>query len=192
MPFGLINLASFQTITENLLGRYVKPKQLGVILTYDIAWKQRGCCIIGFHGAAPVSAGTQTYAGATWPDPGIFKSPQGLADIYAWAHELAEWVDDPFYQANVVGGGENDETPPWGHVNQVTNCQSDLEVGDPLNGAGVFEVQGQGGFLYHYQDLAFHDWFYRNPSSGTGGLFSFQGIFTTDAGPRCTPSGQQG
>jgi hypothetical protein len=72
----------------------------------------------------------------------------------------------------------------------VSGCQNNLEVGDPLSPDQVGnyksrEIKGAGGFVYHYQDLAFHDWFYRTPSTGAGGKYSFNGNFTTGAGPLC-------
>ncbi|HEY5290316.1 MAG TPA: hypothetical protein VIJ59_09795, partial [Caulobacteraceae bacterium] len=185
VPFGLMQIKQFDSIVQGLAAKYAQPDQLAIVMTYNFAESQgANCCTIGNHEAVAVAGGTQTIVYATFNDPGIFTTP--IEDIYAWAHELAEWVDDPFYQQDVSGGRNNDETPRWGHVNQVSGCQDNLEVGDPLNGAALFEIQGAGGFLYHYQDLAFHDWFYRTPASGAGGLFSFQGVFTTDAGPKCT------
>jgi hypothetical protein len=38
------------------------------------------------------------------------------------------------------------------------------------------------GFTYHFQDLAFIDWFYRTPARGAGGKFSFMGGLTTTQG----------
>ena len=57
---------------------------------------------------------------------------------------------------------------------------ANLETGDPLTPeqAGSFvnyPVTGVSGFVYHYQDLAFHDWFYRTPSGSTGGKGSSVG-----------------
>ena len=43
-------------------------------------------------------------------------------------------------------------------------------------------VPGVGGFVYHTQDLAFHDWFYRTPSTSTGSKYSFVGNFTNVQG----------
>jgi hypothetical protein len=89
-----------------------------------------------------------------------------MNDIGVLTHEIAEWMDDPV--------GPN-TTPPWGHTGQVSGCQNNLEVGDPLSGTET--SIGGSGFNYHMQDLAFYDWFYRTPSHGTGGKFSFLGAF---------------
>ncbi|MGI9170644.1 MAG: hypothetical protein ACR2FH_10825 [Caulobacteraceae bacterium] len=180
---GTMDINAYDTIVENLIGKYSRPDQLPVVLTYNFVQTAGGCCIIGYHNAIPVAGGTQTYAVGTYNDPDIFTAP--IQDIYAWTHEMSEWLDDPFVQAAVGGGGNNDVTPPWGHTGQVGGCQTNLETGDPLTGVATFHVQGAGGFIYTYQDEAFHDWFYRTPASGTGGKFSFKGVFSTDAGPRC-------
>lgn len=67
-------------------------------------------------------------------------------------------------------------------------CQNNLEAGDPLtpDQAGNFPnfgVRGLGGYIYHYQDLPFHDWFYRTPSTSTGGSGSFQGLLAGGGQP---------
>ena len=104
----------------------------------------------GYHNAVPVAAGTQTYAVAAWLDPGFFFSP--IHDIGGWSHELAEWADDPFVQQKVPGGGLYDRTPAWGNVGQVSGCQDNLEVGDPLTGT-AYPIAGAGGYTYTFQDL---------------------------------------
>ncbi|MEO8927269.1 MAG: hypothetical protein ABI306_08905 [Caulobacteraceae bacterium] len=181
---GTMDINAYDSIVQNLIAKYARPDQLPIVLTYNfVQTSGGGCCIIGYHNAIPVASGTQTYAVGTYNDPGIFTAP--IQDIYAWTHEMSEWLDDPFVQAAVSGGNRNNTTPAWGHTGQVSGCQTNLETGDPLTGVATFQIQGNGGFIYSYQDETFHDWFYRTPSTGTGGKFSFQGVFTTDAGHRC-------
>ena len=98
-----------------------------------------------------------------------------FADVTVWSHEMAELFDDPFVQSisAVPGGVNNALTPAWGNTGQVTGCQNNLEDGDPLTpdqGGNYpnYAVTGIGGYTYHYQDLAFHDWFYRTASTSTG------------------------
>jgi hypothetical protein len=109
-----------------------------------------------------------------------------------WSHELSELINDPFVQsiAGAPGGFANDLTPPWGHTGQVGGCQNNLETGDPLSPGEIgnfptYAVTGVGGFIYHYQDLAFHDWFYRTPSTSTGGSGSFKGNLPGGGQPAC-------
>jgi hypothetical protein len=99
-------------------------------------------------------------------------------------------VDDPFVQSipGAPGGFNNDLTPAWGHTGQVFGCQNNLEAGDPLTpdqdgNFPNYPVVGVGGFVYHYQDLPFHDWFYRTASSSTGGMGSFVGNFAGGGQP---------
>jgi hypothetical protein len=88
------------------------------------------------------------------------------------SHEIGEWMDDPL--------GDN-PTAPWGHTGQVTGCQSNLEVGDPLSGGPLISV-ASGGFTYHVQELAFFSWFYRQtPSIGVNSWYSDNGTFKTPA-----------
>ena len=176
---GYMDINAFDVIVENLASTYSGPSQFPVFLINDVLMFNKvvaGCCILGYHNAVPVAGGTQTYGVASTYDPLAWKN---IPDIYIWSHELAEWMDDPFAQAPVAGGGKDDITPRWGHVGQVSSCQADLEVGDPLSFTTHFTISGVGGYVYSYQDLAFHDWFYRTPSTSTGQKYSFQGTFST-------------
>jgi hypothetical protein len=129
------------------------------------------CCILGYHSFATTAAGKQTYATADYESSGRFA---GVNDISPLSHEVAEWLDDPF--------GSN-PTKAWGNIGQVTGCQTNLEVGDPLSGTIIPTVTN--GHTFHPQELAFFSWFYHsNPSLGVNGLFSNNGTFTTSA-PAC-------
>ena len=176
-PLGLMDINEYDALVQSLAAKYATPTQIPVVLAYDVVLVNppgglSNCCIIGYHSAVSVAGGTQLYAVGTYVDPGIFS---GLSDIGAWSHELGELIDDPFVQsiAGVPGGVTNDLTPSWGHTGQVSGCQNNLEVGDPLTGT-QYSVSGNGGFVYHYQDLAFHDWFYRTPSTSAGAAGAFK------------------
>jgi hypothetical protein len=140
------------------------------------------CCILGFHNAvtqnaavAPdKSARVQTYAFIDFEASGAF--PAFLHDTSIAAHEIGEWMDDPF---------GNNPTPAWGHTGQVGGCQNNLEVGDPLTGTNIPTVIGGNGFSYHLQELAFFSWFYGEPSIAVNNWFSDNNTFRTDAGPVC-------
>jgi hypothetical protein len=174
-----VAINTFDSAIRNVIAQYSTPTQLPIVLTYNIVESQNGqCCILGYHNAVAVTGGVQTYATGAYVDDGIFN---GTADISVWSHEITEWLDDPFVQASVAGGGSDDLTPSWGHIGQVGGCQNNLEVGDPLSGTEY--TQPYNGFTYHYQDLAYKDWFYRTPSEGTSGRYSFVGQFTTTQGP---------
>lgn len=141
------------------------------------------CCILGFH-AAPTqnasvapnkAARVQTYAFIDFDTEGDFGP--NIRDTSIAAHEIGEWMDDPF---------GNNPTPAWGHTGQVGACQGNLEVGDPLTGRNVPTVTAANGFTYHMQELAFFSWFYGGPSIGVNGWFSDNNTFKSDAGPVCT------
>jgi hypothetical protein len=128
------------------------------------------CCVLGYHNAYAPSAGvTQTYSVADYDNAGVFT---GVSDISALSHEVAEWQNDPFI---------DNATKPWGHIGQVSGCQANLEVGDPLSGTTFADTIG--GFTYHPQELAFFSWFYhQSPSIGVKKTwYSDQGTFTTPA-----------
>ena len=176
-PFGLIDINEYDALVQSLAATYSKPNEIPLVLTYNVVefiGNPSNCCVIGYHSAVQSATATQVYSVGAYVDPGVFS---GLSDIGAWSHEIAELVDDPFVQSvsGIPGNFNNDRTPAWGHIGQVSACQNNLEDGDPLTGT-QFALSGSGGFTYHYQDLAFHDWFYRTPSTSTGGSGSFQGL----------------
>jgi hypothetical protein len=195
---AVVNINEFNDELLAIAAAYAKSNQVPVTLGVDTAIYVGGstnnCCVLGYHNAVPVAGGTQLYAVGAYFDTNSVFGP-GFADTVVWSHELSELIDDPFVQSipTVPGGFANDLTPPWGGTGQVGGCQNNLETGDPLSPGEIgnypaHPVVGVGGFVYHYQDLAFHDWFYRTPSSSTGGKFSFTGTFTRDP-PACPPGG---
>jgi hypothetical protein len=178
ITLAAISINTFDSAIQSVIAQYSTPDKLPIVLTYNIVESQNGqCCILGYHSLMPVTGGVQTYATGAYVDNGIFT---GTNDISVWSHEITEWLDDPFVQASVAGGGADDLTPAWGHVGQVSGCQDNLEVGDPLSGTSA-PVAG-ANFTYHMQDLAYYDWFYRTPSHGTGGKYSMLGTFTSTQG----------
>lgn len=195
-PVPVLSINEFDTELQSIAAAYAQPNQVPVTLAVDTAIytdeNTSHCCVLGYHNAVPVAGGTQLYAvGAYFDNNNVF-GPH-FADITIWVHELGELTDDPFVQSipGAPGGYNNDLTPAWGWTGQVYGCQNNLENGDPLtpdqNGNFVnYPVVGVGGFVYHYQDLAFHDWFYRTPSSSTGGKYSFKGNFTSSQPNVCT------
>jgi len=123
--------------------------------------------VLGYHN----DNGGQTYGVAMYDNSKFFGSQS--QDISAMSHEVAEWQNDP---------STVNPTPVWGHVGQVTGCQSNLEVGDPLSGT-TYTIK-LGGFTYHPQELAFFSWFYRQkPSLGVHGWYSDQGKFKSPSKP---------
>ena len=187
-----VDINDLDTELQSIGRTYALPTQIPVTLVADTAIYQGSygnCCILGYHNAVPIgSTGVQVYAvGAYFTQTTVF-GPH-FADTTVWSHEMGELFDDPFVQSigSVPGGVNNALTPAWGNIGQVGGCQNNLENGDPLtpDQGGNFPnyaVTGWGGFTYHYQDLAFHDWFYRTASTSTGGKYSLVGNFTSSQG----------
>ena len=153
----------------------VTPAQFPIFLVRSLVWYDgsfSNCCILGYHGAfnnPRFGNALQTYSPTDMELSGQFGSIQ---DTHVAAHEVGEWINDP------TGGNP---TPLWGHIGQVSGCQGNLEVGDPLTGTNMPTVS-LGGFTYHLQELAYFSWFYhQSPSWGTGGKYSDNGTFTTFA-----------
>jgi len=193
-PLMVLNINEVDSELRAVAAKYAKPNEIPTTLLDDVAiyggTDTNNCCILGYHNAITVATGTQLYAVGAYFDTNAVFGPD-FADTTVWAHELAELIDDPFVQSipGAPGGTQNGLTPSWGHTGQVGGCQNNLEVGDPLtpDQDGDYKtnpIVGDGGFVYHYQDLAFHDWFFRTPSTSAGGAYSFVGNFTTTQ-PRC-------
>ena len=158
----------------------LSPTKLAVFLLNNVVQSTAtppnltNCCILGYHGA--VGSPVQTYSPMNYDTTG--RVPP---DISIPAHELGEWANDPL---------GNNATPAWGHIGQVSGCQGNFEVGDPLTGTNMPAIT-LSGHAYHAQELAFFSWFYNahtTPSLGTGGKFSGHGTFS---GPSkvCPPGG---
>ncbi len=157
----------------------VTPTHFPLFLFYNVVMTDNGgasCCIIGYHSAfaSPSFGGTvQTYSTSNYITPNLFPNSN---DVGAISHEVGEWMDDPTV---------NNATPAWGHIGQVSGCQGNLEVGDPLSGTRPIPLAMSNGVTYHTQELAFRDWFYRTPSVSLHAWYSSFGIFRTGAGALC-------
>ena len=139
------------------------------------------CCVIGYHGTRATGNGggsndsngnavVQTFAWASWVQPGLYSRPDGgtdwaLQDIHALSHEISEWADDPFVN-NAVDPWLTPTAPQYG-------CSTLLETGDPVvsigfaMGTNTFEqgpnpngTQSADGY-YHPEDETFLPWFMR-------------------------------
>jgi hypothetical protein len=159
--------------------------QFPILLLYNVVMSAgaptlTNCCILGYHGATAGPPSGKTYSPMEFDQTGIFGP--SVNDTSVAAHEIGEWMDDPY--------GKN-PTPAWGGIGQVSGCQSNLEVGDPLSGKMFPAVKMSNGFTYHLQELAFFSWFYNaqsDPSIGAGGKFSDNGTFKGPA-KVCPPGG---
>lgn len=172
---GEIDLGTFDSAVQSFLNGRFGSTTVPIILLKNVVLTQNGgatCCILGYHSAFTDSSGnTQTYSVGDYITDGQFGS--NVTDLVALSHEIAEWANDPFV---------NNPTPSWGHTGQVSGCQGNLEVGDPLSGTtfGVPPTTPGGGPTYHLQDLAFFGWFY-DFNSGVNGWYSTRGTFRSGA-----------
>jgi hypothetical protein len=150
------------------------PTQFPILLFQNVALYDRvlqNCCILGYHNA--LAGSLQTYSPANLDTAGYFALNFLPDESAALSHEIGEWANDPLV---------NNATPSWGNIGQVSGCQNNLEVGDPLSGT-LFPTVFMNGFGYNMQELAFFDWFFGTPSSAAGGMYSNNGTFTTPAAP---------
>jgi hypothetical protein len=160
-------------VIPSLASQGVGPKTFPIFLLHNFVEyinTTGNCCVLGYHNTFNTGAGAQTYGLAMYDNSSAFS---GSSDISALSHEVGEWQNDP----DTVN-----PTPAWGNIGQVTGCQSNLEVGDPLSGTTFGDTLN--GFTYHPQELAFFSWFYhQSPSLGVNGWYSNKGKFRTFAAP---------
>jgi hypothetical protein len=170
---GTVDNTQFDALIRDTLipqlKKYISPKVLPIFLAYDVVFGGAA----GYHDAYPVKGGIQVYGVTTYLDVG-----NSAPDAEVASHEFAEATDDPFVQ----NGGN--ATPPWGHTGQVTGCQSNLEVGDPLTGQNWAFVKMPNGYTYEVTDLANFSWFYEgSPSIAANGFYTMFNFFPTSAVP---------
>jgi hypothetical protein len=202
------------------------PTHLPIYLTNNvllyIGLNPANCCVLGFHGTRAVGNGdgsvnsqgnapVQTFAWASWIQPGIYARPNGgpnwaLQDIHGLSHEIAEWADDPFVN-NGVEPWLTPTAPQYG-------CTSFLETGDPVVGIGfamganIYQqgpnpdgTQSADGY-YHPEDEALLPWFMRtapntvseptqSPSANVG-RYTFMGDLNPFPGFRQPATGCSG
>jgi hypothetical protein len=180
---GVVNINSWDPIAQSLIRSLgLNNKELPVFLFYNAVMSSgrssnlNNCCILGYHNA--VGSPLQTYAVAEFEgrDQTLFG---GVSDVSTLSHEINEWMQDP--------SGTN-ATPAWGNVGQVSGCQSNYEVGDPLSGTLLPAITGPNNFGYHLQELAFYSWFYGGSSIASNGSYSNNGTFK-GAAKACPPGG---
>jgi hypothetical protein len=186
--FGVMDINAFDPwVTGTALPTaHITPDQFPILLLYNVVMSIgpptiANCCVLGYHGATAGPPSGKTYSPMEFDTSGIFGS--GVSDTSISAHEIGEWMDDPY---------GNNPTPNWGNIGQVSGCQGNLEVGDPLTGTNFPAVTMRSNhYTYHLQELAFFSWFYNSqptPSIGAGGKFSNNRTF---GGPSkaCPPGG---
>ncbi|HEU5382329.1 MAG TPA: hypothetical protein VFV38_43500 [Ktedonobacteraceae bacterium] len=182
--FADVNISWWSAQIENLEAT-ADATHLPIYLTNNVllytGHNILNCCVIGYHGTRATGNGggsndsngnavVQTFAWASWVQPGLYSRPDGgtdwaLQDIHALSHEISEWADDPFVN-NAVDPWLTPTAPQYG-------CSTLLETGDPVvsigfaMGTNTFEqgpnpngTQSADGY-YHPEDETFLPWFMR-------------------------------
>ncbi|MGH6812876.1 MAG: hypothetical protein ACREDM_11230, partial [Methylocella sp.] len=173
----------FSTTVLNAVGG--DPTSFVIFLMRDVVFYQgttNNCCILGYHGTLN---NLQTYSPTDYDTTGEFGP--GIANVSIAAHEIGEWLDDPL--------GTN-PTPPWGGIGQVSGCQNNWEVGDPLTGTDFPAITMPNGVTYNPQETVFWSWYYsanQDPffkNIEAGGKYSMNGTFGGPSKP-CPPGGSK-
>jgi hypothetical protein len=182
--FADVNISWWSSQINNL-EQSADPTHLPIYLTNNVMLFEgnnpANCCVIGYHGTRAAGAGggstnsngnavVQTFAWASYVQPGLYSRPNGgtdwaLQDIHALSHEISEWADDPFVN-NWVDPWLTPTAPQYG-------CTGILETGDPVVGIGFAmgtntfdQIANPNGTIsydgyYHPEDEVFLPWFMR-------------------------------
>jgi hypothetical protein len=198
--FASVDIGWWSAQIKNLETK-ADPTHLPIYLTDNVMLFEgkdpTNCCVIGYHGTIPVGKGAgsgnsnglanlQTFAWASWVQPGIYARPDhgtdwALQDIHAMSHEISEWADDPFVN-NWVEPWLTPTAPQYG-------CTNILETGDPVVGIGFSkgtnttdQTANPNGTVsydgtYHPEDEVFLPWFMRtSPNTvSEGGRYTLMG-----------------
>jgi hypothetical protein len=181
---GDVNLTYFQNALNSILANTklgLNGGEFVIFVYYNVFFYEgtsSNCCVLGFHGQ---SSSNIIYGAAAFNDPGEF-SGAILQDVTVITHEIGEAINDPYISTNV------NIVPAFGNVGQVSGCQDNLEVGDPVTGLAT-TITMPNGFTYHPEDLVFHGWFTRETAStSVNGWYTLLNNFTGDA-KKCPPGG---
>lgn len=170
IPTGTADINWFDGQLQGLLSKFsctkihepcISPNVLPFFITENVYLTSGGCCIGGYHSANGGAPSGQTYGYTTIIQDASL--PVFSQDIAAAAHELGEWLLDPF-------------------TTNRSPCPSNgiLENGDPLENEGPPHEFGDwaytvNGHTYNPQDLVFLSWFGQTPSTAVNGWLTFQG-----------------
>jgi hypothetical protein len=153
IPTGTADINWFDEQLQTVLEKYktqITPAVLPLFITENVYLTEGGCCIGGYHSANAGPPGGQTYSYSTSIQQASV--PVFSQDVGALAHEVGEWIMDPFT--------ENSSPCPSNGI---------LEVGDPLETQTNPEFGDYpytiGGFTFHPQDLVFITWFGAPPTT---------------------------
>ena len=170
IPTGTADINWFDSQLQTVMSNYsctkrkepcISPNVLPFFITENVYLTEGGCCIGGYHSANGFAPSGQTYGYTTIIQDAVV--PVFSQDIGAAAHEVGEWLLDPF-------------------TTNRSPCPSNgiLENGDPLETETHPEEFGDwpytvNGVTYRPQDLVFLSWFGQTPSTAVNGWHTFQG-----------------
>jgi hypothetical protein len=155
--------------------------QVPLILTYNILEYPHGspskCCTTGYHKAYTVGGVFSFYIWGAYLD-----APAVNSDVFYISHEIAEFVHDPFVNNPVNPWPVSFSfSLPWAPPYKFTKCQSNLEVGDPVEDrlgtpSEVQFVITNSTMTYHLQNVVTASWqMQASPAFSVNGWYTLKG-----------------
>lgn len=193
-PRVLIGQTGFDSwLRSKLAGLNLPPTSLALVITSDVAYASNDATgheyeIGGYHGSLPIRFGGKpaklvygvaSFESLVWSAHNGLTGQGARPDIAHIASVLEELVNNPF--------GDNVTPGYFAHYDRVNpdptkfTCQTGLEVAQVGSMTSVQTVT-LNGYVYHYADAAFHDYFFGGPSTGAGQKYSFLGAPSANTG----------
>ena len=182
-------------LEQLLTTAHTDPRAFVVFLTHNSTPLLSGlCCDVGYHNVTQTTGpggrtelrtwmfgsyiDDGTYGGVNNDSGAIFSSD--FRDVNIIAHEVVEWLEDPFTDNPVPSYQVLTGDPSL--YNQFFGCSTNLEVGDPIVGSS-FAVRSITGQTYHLPDAANIAFFSRGPSTSLHNRYSYLGQLSGPSTP---------
>jgi hypothetical protein len=151
--------------------------QTPILLTYNVGRNVGSLYYFGYHHTFLDSGVASFFIWGSYLDaPGVF----GQSDLGFLSHEVAEFMHDPFGTNPVRSWpAAFNFSLPWAPPYMFTTCQTNLEVGDPLedrSGTELRYVIKTPVMTYHFQNVVTASWFMQaKPSFSVNGWYTLKG-----------------
>jgi hypothetical protein len=163
---GFVDGNLLDNLLQALLSSYT-PDVLPIFWGRDIFATFGGGAAYGYHAAVRSDPSSQAYIFTGYSEHSAFEPTQ--VDMVTLAHEVAEWLNDPFVLNSYTDLAASNFAPP---ALEQLGVNYLLEVGDPLD---QYFGKVLNGTTYFVQDVV-NPWWYLHttPSPAANGWYTFQ------------------
>jgi len=175
-----VKMSDLEPKINEIIKKHAAPNQFIFVMTYNVVYWSKNLSFIayGYHDALPIGNDVQTFAVSSYFDTPSYVNNFHLYDISSLVHEYIEWLNDPFPLDTDSSQAKVNVVPTWREPGG--KCQANLEPSDVIYSYNLkpYEITGANGYIYHFRDSVFYQWFYRLPTTAAGGKYSMMGTLT--------------